>query len=284
MALQQLSIPTPIADFSLDDASQTITLTAPPDVQERLRVTLPLEVRDRQHRYTLCADPARVAAAIEQAAHATAGEESWPRLHYLWPQHPIMHWLSERVLTTFDRRSAPVIQCPALADSEQAFILMGSIFNHKGQPLRVEWQVAVWSNEAWRLQAFPDFVDRTQLKAGSLINRAQDIDITSLQANLPGAVSVMQRHMLTLQHRLSADLTVRLAGTMADLERLQGQQIEQLAVRLEKNQRAETLKKSRREQRKQQIAQVFDEYRQSVKNTLGLEAQPFVQVLAAAVP
>src|SRR2546427_520910 len=54
-ALQQLSQPNPIAQFSSEDASQTITLTAPLDLQERLRVALPLEVRDGNHRYALCA-------------------------------------------------------------------------------------------------------------------------------------------------------------------------------------------------------------------------------------
>jgi hypothetical protein len=37
------------------------------------------------------------------------------------------------------------------------------------------------------LQAFPDFVARTRLKAGTLANRNQGIDTAALQANLPGA-------------------------------------------------------------------------------------------------
>ena len=37
-ALQQLSQPTPIAQFSADDTSQTISLTAPRDLQERLKL------------------------------------------------------------------------------------------------------------------------------------------------------------------------------------------------------------------------------------------------------
>ena len=70
MALQQLSIPNPIASFTPDDASQIITLTAPRDLQERLRVTLPMEVRDENHRYALCAHKERIAQAIELARQA----------------------------------------------------------------------------------------------------------------------------------------------------------------------------------------------------------------------
>lgn len=282
-ALQQLSQPTPIADFTPDDASQTITLTAPRDLQERLRVTLPLEVRDGNHRYALCAHKDRITQAIELARQAKAGEESWPLLHYLWPQHPIMDWLSDRVLSAFGRHCAPVIQCPQLLDGEQAFMLMGLIPNRKGQPLLIEWQVAVWGDSGWTLQAFPDFVARTQLKANSLANRNQGIDTTSLQTNLPGAVAAMQRHMITLQESFSADMTKRLSGTLADLERLQGKQFEQLELRLDANQQAEQFKKTKREQRTQHIRKVFDEYRQWVQDTMTTEPQPFIQVLAAAV-
>lgn len=282
-ALQQLSQPTLIADFTPDDASQTITLTAPRDLQERLRVTLPLEVRDGNHRYALCAHKDRITQAIELARQAKAGEESWPLLHYLWPQHPIMDWLSDRVLTAFGRHRAPVIQCPQLVDGEQAFMLMGLIPNRKGQPLLIEWQVAVWGDSGWTLQAFPDFVARTKLKANSLANRNQGIDTSSLQTNLPGAVAAMQRHMVTLQEGFSADMTERLSGTLADLERLQGKQFEQLELRLATNQQAEQFKKTRREQRTQHIRKVFDEYRQWVQDTMTTEPQPFIQVLAAAV-
>lgn len=189
-------IPNPIAQFSGDDASQTITLTVPPDLQERLRVTLPLEVRTGDHRYALCAHSERIANEIGQTRQAKAEEESWPALHYLWPQHPIMKWLSDQVLTAFGRHRAPVIQCPQLADGEQAFILRGLIPNRKGQPLLIEWQVALCSGSVWTLQPFPDFVARTKLKANALANRNQGIDTTVLQANLPGAVAAMQRHMI----------------------------------------------------------------------------------------
>jgi superfamily II DNA or RNA helicase len=282
-ALQQLSQPTPIAQFNFDDKNQTVTLTAPLDLQERLRFALPLEVRQSDHRYALCANKERVAQAIEIARQAKAGEDTWPTLHYLWQQHPIMEWLSDRVLTVFGRHRAPVIRCLQLTGDEQAFVLMGLIPNRKGQPLLIEWQVAVLNGDVWRLEAFPDFVTRTKLKANTLVNTNQAIDTTSLQTNLADAVSAMQRHMITLEQQFSADIAQRLAGTLSDLERLQGKQMEQLELRLAANKQAEQFKKSRREQQTQYIRKVFDEYRQWVKDTMTTEPKPFIQVLCAAV-
>ncbi|MGK5092822.1 DEAD/DEAH box helicase [Deltaproteobacteria bacterium TL4] len=284
-ALQQLSQPTPVAQFTTDDDSQTITLTAPVDLQERLKRSLPIEVQVSDHRYALCASKERMISAIEEARQAKLEDESWPSLHYLWPQHPMMNWLSDRVLTAFGRHSAPVIQSPKLATDERAFILIGLIPNLKGQPLLMEWQVVTQhGTEKFNLEAFQDFVTRIGLEAGVLPNRGQGIETETLQRKLPDAVDVMKRYMIDRQRHFDADMKQRLAGTLVDLERLQDKQIEQLELRLAANQQAEQFKKSRREQRTQKIRKVFDEYRQWVEDTMTTEPQPFIQVLAAVVP
>jgi hypothetical protein len=282
-ALRQLSSPNPIADFALDDASQTLTLTAPRDLQERLRVTLPLEVRDGNHRYSLCSNKSRVADAIERARQAKKGEETWPSLHYLWQQHPIMDWLSDRVLTSFGRHRAPVIRCPQLAEGEQAFMLMGLIPNRKGQPLLIDWQVAVSLGDSWCLEPFAKFVERTNLKANSLANRNHSLDTAALQSHLPEAVATMKSYMVGLQDHFAADMKFRLEGTLADLERLQKNQFEQLELRVAANQQAEQFKRTRRERSAKYIHKVFDEYKLWVRDTMTTEPQPFIQVLAAAV-
>ena len=283
IALQQLSIPNPIAVFSFDDENEIITLTAPRDLQHRLKTTLPIEVRDSDHLYALCAQKERITHAIEQARQARSDEESWPTLHYLWPQHPIMEWLSERVLTAFGRHRAPVIQCPQLEEGEQAFILMGLIPNRKGQPLLVEWKVVIYKDGKWILESFPEFSERMKLKAGTLSNRNQGLDTSLLQDSLPQAVSKMREYIVDRQKVFASEMTQRLAGSLADLERLQEKQFEQLELRLSENQQAEQFKRSKREQRTQYIRKVFDEYRLWVEDTMTTEPQPFIQVLAAAV-
>jgi len=83
-----------------------LAITAPPDLQERLQ-QLPREVRSSNDRYELCADPARVMQAIEQARQARAEDETWPQLHYLWRSTPLLTgWLiaSSRCLAAIARR------------------------------------------------------------------------------------------------------------------------------------------------------------------------------------
>lgn len=281
-ALTQLNQAQTLCQWTAADAEHIIALTAPRDLQERLR-QLPREAQADNDHYALCADPKRMADAIETARQARAEQDTWPQLHYLWPQHPIMEWLGDRILTHFGRHRAPLLQSLKLQPGEQAFVLMSLVPNRKGQPLLVEWQVAHRADAgAFKLEPFDAFVARAGLRAGGLPNRGHtaelDATVEAMQKALPAAVKTMHAHMLTQQASFSAQLSERLEGTLAELERLQGRQIEQLALDLEKQ--LETVKRGRFEQRSQHIHRVFDDYRQWVQDTLTTEPQPWIQVLA----
>lgn len=283
-ALKQINQPAMMCQWTAHDAEQIIAITAPRDLQDRLR-QLPREAQAANDHYSLCADPQRMATAIEIARQAKAEDDTWPQLHYLWPQHPVLEWLGDRVLTHFGRHRAPVLQSTRLRSGEQAFILMSLVPNRKGQPLLVEWQVACRVGEAgaFALEPFETFVQRAGLNAGSLPNRGQSealaVTTQALQAALPDAVATMHANMLRLQGEFAAQSALRLRDTLQNLEQLQKKQIVQLTLRLEGQ--IETVKRSRFERRSQQIGRVFDDYRQWVQDTLTTEPQPWIQVLAA---
>ena len=282
-ALTQLNQGQMLCQWATSDPDRIITLTAPRDLQERLR-QLPREVQADNDHYSLCADPERVALAIETARQARAEDDTWPKLHYLWPQHPIMEWLGDRILTHFGRHRAPLLQSANLYLDEQAFIMMSLVPNRKGQPLLVEWRIATRRGDGeFSLEPFYAFVARAGLKAGGLPNRGHtpglDGTTKSMQQALPKAVQSMHAHMIRQQAAFSSSLNERLQGTLADLEHLQGRQIEQLKLDLEGQ--LDTVRRGRFEQRSQQINRVFDDYRQWVHDTLTTEPQPWIQVLAA---
>lgn len=283
-ALRQINQPEMLCQWTVHEAEQIIAITAPLDLKDRLR-QLPREAQAVNDHYSLCADPARMAVAIESARQAKAEDDTWPQLHYLWPQHPVVEWLGDRVLTHFGRHKAPVLQSHKLRPGEQAFILMSLVPNRKGQPLLVEWCVACRADATseFTLEPFESFVRRAGLQAGGLPNRGTTEALAAatqlLQVALPDAVSSMRAHMVQLQVEFAAKSTQKLEGTLQELKRLQDRQIEQLTLRLESQ--IETVKRSRFERRSQQIGRVFDDYRQWVRDTLTTEPQPWIQVLAA---
>lgn len=283
-ALRQINQPEILCQWTAHEAEQIIAITAPADLQDRLR-QLPREAQAANDHYALCADPARMATAIETARQAKAEDDTWPKLHYLWPQHPVLEWLGDRVLNHFPRHSAPVLQSHKLRPGEQAYILMSLVPNRKGQPLLVEWQVAcrVGNVGAFTLEPFTNFTQRAGLQANGLPNRGTTDALASatclLQSALPGAVATMHAHMLQLQGEFASQSALRLQNTLQNLEQLQKKQIVQLELRLASQ--IETVKRSRFERRSQQIGRVFDDYRAWVEDTLTTEPQPWIQVLAA---
>ena len=283
-ALEELGRAKPIAQLSFDDAARTLSLTAPADLKQRLR-QIPREAIADNDRYVLSANPERVADAIDRARQAKSEEQSWPSVHYLWPQHPIVEWLRDRVLTHFGRHTAPVIRSPQLAGDERAFVLMGLIPNRKGQPLLVDWQVAVLKGDASiTLEPFASFSERAHIEAGALPNPGKPIDTVALQHDLRRAVAHMQQHMRVRQKHFAADMTVRLQSTLANLKRLQDKQIEQLELRLKRQGGLQGLVQGKRAQRESQIRKVFDDYEVWVRDTLQTEPHPYLQVLAAVCP
>jgi superfamily II DNA or RNA helicase len=281
-ALTQLNVGKTLCQWAPHDDEQVIALTAPKDLQDRLR-QLPREVQAENDHYSLCGSPKRMMDAIELARQSRQEEDTWPKLHYLWPQHPIMEWLGDRVLTHFGRHKAPLLQSHRLAPNEQAFILMSLVPNRKGQPLLVEWQVASRVGESpFKLESFDTFVGRSGLRAGALPNRGQSDRLQVIQAQmqqtLPQAVECMRQYMVQRQHAFAVQLNQRLEGTLAELQHLQEKQIEQLTLDL--GAQLETVKRGRFEQRSQEISRVFDDYRQWVHDTLTTEPQPWIQVLA----
>ncbi len=80
------------------------------------------------------------------------------------------------------------------------------------------------------------------------------------------------------QAAFAAQMQQRLQGTLADLERLQEAQVQQLALRLAKQ--LEQVRRSQFERRSRIIRRVFDEYRQWVEDTLSTAPEPYLQVLA----
>jgi superfamily II DNA or RNA helicase len=280
-ALEALNDPDPIVQWSFDEASQSITITAPKDLQTRLR-QIPGEARSPEDRYTLTTQLSRMEQALDQARQARSGSETWPTLSYLWPQHPVMEWLLDRLESHFGRHAAPVVRSNRLQPGEIAFVLMAIIPNRKGQPLLVEWQVARHlPGQDFVLEPFKNLTDRLGFKAQAVPNPGEEHIPRALQQALPAAIEVMNQFMIERQKAFSAELQAQLDNTLASLKELQDKQLAQLERQLEQSREVETSKTRKRQYRAQEIDRVFDDYRSWVENTMQTEPVPFIQVLAA---
>ena len=267
--------------YSFDDPTESLSFTAPLDLKDRFKTILPLEVRETLSQYHFSARSEEVEKAIKAARQQRKEEDTWPNLHYLWPQHPFMEWLSDRVLARFGRLTAPVITTSTLPKGSHAFLVMGLIPNKKGQPLLVDWQAVIYDGKTYKLEPLEDFLEKYKLKAGTLPNSGRSPSLDSLKSTLPAAIDVMKAHVVEKQKVFSSEMQKKLANHLVNLKALQERQVQQLELRLIENKQGESIKASIRQRKTENISKVFTEYTQWVEDTLTIEPSPFIEILVA---
>ncbi|WP_299315390.1 DEAD/DEAH box helicase, partial [uncultured Halomonas sp.] len=282
-ALEALNRERRQVEFSANPERATITLTPPDDLDYRFRF-LPPEIRPEHGSLVLTADKQRFADEIRRSRQ---DENAWPKLHYLWPQHPAIQWLQDRLLAQVARHSAPVLVLPetdavarALAPGESVFLVSGLIPNRKAHPVIWEWfaircrgqaVIEVLDAETW--------LPRLGLDA-KLPNRARPLALEPLEALRRPVIAEAREQMARRQAEFSAATRPELERQLSELKALQERQVHQLEMALESSRQAEHFKASRREQRLGRIEAVFDDYRTWVEDTLTIEPVPFIQIIA----
>jgi hypothetical protein len=182
--------------LSIQEVEKLIILTAPTDLKRRLgapdecgdiifgATAIPEEAWPAYDQFRLTDDPERVELAI-QAAGQTSGYWSQELLYS--EQHPILQWLTERLVMQIRRGEAPLILSRALQPGELCFCFIGQVSSKAGTPLIVD-------AHAISFQKGGTFVHRPLREAlaaaqfAQLINTGQMPNLQAAQVLIPAAV------------------------------------------------------------------------------------------------
>lgn len=142
-ALRQVCHPNPEDQLSLRrDDDGTIAFEPPRDLLYRLKA-LPKSYLDEQRIMPRKTEPGRLrvtfskdlADARLKAARETS-KSQWPNVSYVTDVHPVLDWLTDKVLVEIGRHQAPVL---AAAVDSPTFLVQGIYSNGQGRPTIVEW-------------------------------------------------------------------------------------------------------------------------------------------------
>ena len=279
-AIGQIKQTEPNIQCSFDKDTHRINLTAPTDLRHRFK-QLPLEVKPENFEFVLSDD---IETIKEEIARSREDENAWPKIHYLWPQHPVSEWLQDRMLASFGRQTAPVIEIPAqLNTNESIFIISGLIPNRKSHPLIHEWLgVCFNGNEFTQVESFDDILKRTQLGKNSIPNRTKEnTDYSSLKSLVPEAIKQAKTVILEKRKVFEESTNQKLNQQLTELEELRARKIKQLDLFFD--QQNASNKEAKRNQQTTDINTIFDDYIQWVEDTMTTEDQPYIQVIAVMV-
>lgn len=282
-ALEALNREQKKVSVSVDKERETITLTPPDDLKYRFRF-LPPEISPEEGSLTLTSDKQRFEEEIRRSRQ---DENAWPKLHYLWPQHPAIEWLQDKLLAQVARHSAPVLVLPgsatvnaALQPNESVFLVSGLIPNRKAHPVIWQWfAVRCVDNTVTDVQPAEEWLKILELDS-RLPNRAQPVNVESLEALRQPVIEAAEAEMTRLQQDYVSTTEPQLQQQLNDLKALKTRQLSQLELQLKSSAQAEHFKAARHEERSKHIETVFKDYQTWVHDTLTVEPVPYLQIIA----
>lgn len=191
----------------LDDREKFVIINAPEDLQRRLGKTkkqsdvifgataIPAESWPEKDQFRLADDPEQVEKAIKAARNAYG---YWSKELLLNEQHPILQWITERLLMTVDRGEAPIIISPNLMPGEICFCFIGQLSSKSGIPLIVDGHaVSYFKGGEFELRSLNEKLNMVQFN--QLTNTGKEPNIKAAQPLIHSAVNISLGHMHKLK-------------------------------------------------------------------------------------
>jgi superfamily II DNA or RNA helicase len=264
-----------------DDNAQTVNFAVPlnmkRELEQRFRF-LPREIWPESGEFTLSADRAAIMNEIKRTRKE---EDTWPKLQLLWDLHPVMRWLTDKLLAIFGRQQASVLTLSdKLKAGETIFILYGIIPNRKSQPLIASWMgVRFLSGKFDTVLDFKDILARTELGRNKIPNQNKPFDKDRLKKLLSIALAKGEERMHESRREFEAAIDGKLNAQIKELDRLKQKQFIQLELDF-----ADAAPNSRaldkKQQKQREIDRIFTECWSWIENSLLTEDVPYIRVVA----
>ncbi|MFM9613242.1 SNF2-related protein [Streptomyces niveiscabiei] len=118
-----------------------LSFDTPEDLADRLDVLPAGYVRDQgiTSRVKLTFSREDAADSLRRAREDADSMSLWPDVHYVGELHPVLDWISDKVLVQLGRQQAPVIQVDRTRVPDPVFLTQGMWSNQDGRPTVVAW-------------------------------------------------------------------------------------------------------------------------------------------------
>lgn len=269
------------AVHTVDAAQGMIWLQAPEDLIWRFRM-VQKEMRPKDNIFLLT-DQTQVIQ--EQIAAARKEENAWPQVHYLWEQHPVMEWLTDKLTAAMGRHQAPVIPLDqGLEPGETVYLLSGLIPNRKGHPLIQHWfgisqlrQKGPFKGQEFvsrRVMNLNDFLEITGFGKAEIPNPQKHVDVIPLQKNLTEVIRQARKTMSEKRKDFEADMAPDLARHLDRLKTLEHRHRNHI------NQVFNKESSEKKDLRLRQVENTFQRFNTWIRDTLATEDIPYIKVVA----
>ncbi len=264
-------------DLEVEPGSRMIRFAIPSDLKLRFRY-LPGEIWPDDEKILFTDDKAQMQQEVKRCRK---DEQAWPKLHYLWPLHPGVSWINDKVLASFRRHEAPVLTLASLPADETVYVLTGIIPNLKGQPLIQRWVGATVKNGQYQgIESFAPLLERTGLGRRKFSNPAYDKVSPELEKRLPEIIDQAQQWMEQERKTFEEAINEQLNSHLKKLEALRKRHMDTVQQQIQAMDVARGAKERRAREKEREIDALFDEYIQWIEQTMTTEKQAYMKVAA----
>ncbi|WP_103501416.1 SNF2-related protein [Streptomyces sp. SM14] len=177
-----------------------------PDLYRRLKSLPPSYLKKVADRMLLTFD-AGLAKDKLDAARAD-GATMWPDVSYVSDLHPLVEWLTDRVLVKFGRQQAPVFTTPGVA--APVYLVQGIASNALGRPTVVSW-IAITAEPGSPVREMTAVLAEAGVGPG-LARTGDPADVPGLHAALPEVLARAREHLAAE----TGEWTRLIAGPLAE--------------------------------------------------------------------
>lgn len=256
-----------------------IELTVSESLKHRLYNFLPSEIWPQDGTFFLSADQNTIKKEIK---YCRKNENAWPRIHFLWELNPVVEWVNDKVLAAFGRHEAPILTLQGGMESEEVvFVLSCIIPNMRSHPLIHRWFGVSFRNGCYqKTEKLEELLKRTGLGRRDFPNRGDGVDIESIEKLLPEAIEHARDWMSDQRKTFEEGINEKLNEHLNALERLRKKQYSQLDTRFMDSRKSGKIVQEKKEKKRREIDQIFDEYIEWIEQTMTTEDNPYIQVVS----
>ena len=253
------------------------------DMQRRFRNILPPEAIPAVDDWLYVSpDKAFVAQENRRSLQNALEEDTWPKVHYLWRQHPIMQWAGDKAGQFFGRQEAPLVGVSTLAPGEVIFCMAGSIPNRRATPLVDEWFALRFVNGQFdRQMTMNELMEATHFNVSDRPNTGSltTEDAKTVSILLKDAVSKAKEYMTECVKAYRDRTDIPVLNERMKLEDLKKRHMDHVQQKYE--QLSFFGKEKRQEAETRHIDTVFNEFETWVKDSMEIEDVPYIRIVAA---
>ncbi|MFF3905388.1 SNF2-related protein [Streptomyces sp. NPDC001848] len=163
-----------------------------PDLLHRLKALPPSYLKEQGVAERMLVTFDRTLALRKLKDAHDSRDTNWPNVSFLTDIHPVVEWLTDKVLVQFGRQEAPVIASPYVR--HPTFLVQGIYSNALGRPTVVQWMAVTGLPSTPVVSSLSAALDAAQVDPRLAVT-GEPRDISGLTALVPAAVSAARDHL-----------------------------------------------------------------------------------------